>query len=194
MRQAAITRKTGETDIRVSIGFGDSVDIKVQTGIGFFDHMLHLFAFHGGFDLDIECKGDLHVDAHHSVEDVGIALGQAISQALGDKAGIRRYGNAIIPMDEALANVTLDISGRPYLVLNMPEIAATIGQWDTELLREFMYALSIHAGITLHINVPYGQNAHHVVEAVFKALGRALKMAVSMDPDVKGVPSTKNVL
>lgn len=194
MRNAKIKRKTGETDILVQFTADGSGKASVDTGIGFFDHMLTLFTHHGLFDLTVVCGGDLTVDGHHSVEDVGICLGQAVKSALGDKAGIRRYGTSFVPMDETLMLVSLDISGRPYLVYEAEVSAPMIGAFDTELTEEFLRAFSVHAGITLHVKCIHGKNAHHIVEAVFKALGRALGEAVQKDPRIQGVLSTKGAL
>ena len=193
-RRAEISRKTAETDIRVELDLDGSGKTDIATGIGFFDHMLTLFAAHGLLDLRVRCDGDIEVDGHHSVEDVGIALGQALGQALGDKSGIARYGTFCLPMDEALAFVSLDISGRPFLVWEGGDMAPMIGGYDTELTEEFLRALAVHAGLTLHARVLYGKNSHHKTEAVFKALGHALRIAAAKDPRVEGVPSTKGVL
>lgn len=194
MRLGEVKRKTAETDIALSFCADGKGEAQIATGIGFFDHMLTLFARHGLFTLCVECRGDLAVDGHHTVEDVGIALGQAIARALGDKAGIRRYGSAFVPMDEALAFVSLDLSGRPYLVYDAPPLAPRIGAFDSQLVEEFLRALAVHAGITLHVKIAYGKNAHHMVEAAFKALGRALSEAVQKDARIEGVLSTKGVL
>ena len=193
-RKAAIERKTAETSIRVSLALDGQGEAKIDTGIGFFDHMLILFAKHGFMNLVIQVQGDLQVDGHHTVEDVGIVLGQAIKQALGDKTGIRRYGTAFVPMDEALAMVSLDISGRPYLVYDAPVSAPRIGEYDTELSEEFFRALCVNAGLTLHIKLLHGKNAHHITEAIFKALGRALDEAARKDERITGVMSTKGIL
>ena len=194
MRQGEIRRKTTETDVQVDIKLDGSGESTVDTGIGFFDHMLTLFARHGLFDLTVNCRGDLAVDGHHSVEDVGIALGEAVRRALGDKAGIARYASFYVPMDEALAFVAVDISGRPFLVYDGGHMAPQIGAYDTELTEEFLRAFAFHAGITLHVKVLYGNNSHHKVEAVFKALGHALYEAVRVRGDIKGVLSTKGTL
>ena len=194
MRQGEIQRKTTETDVQVDLKLDGSGESTVDTGIGFFDHMLTLFARHGLFDLTVNCRGDLAVDGHHSVEDVGIALGEAVRRALGDKAGIARYASFYVPMDEALAFVAVDISGRPFLVYDGGHMAPQIGAYDTELTEEFLRAFSFHAGITLHVKVLYGNNSHHKVEAVFKALGHALYEAVRVRGDIKGVLSTKGTL
>ena len=194
MRQAQIQRSTNETNINISINLDGEGVTNINTGIGFFDHMLTLFASHGRFDLDVECDGDIEVDGHHSVEDIGIALGTAIKNALGDKRGINRYGTFYLPMDETLAFVSLDISGRPYLVYYADEMAPMIGNYDTELTEEFLRAFAFNAEITLHVNVLYGRNSHHKVEAIFKALGHALRIAAEYDPRMNDIPSTKGVL
>lgn len=194
MRNAEVKRATAETKIEVSLELDGAGKTDISTGIGFFDHMLNLFAAHGRFDLKVRCDGDIEVDGHHSVEDIGIALGQALKEALGDKRGIARYGAFYLPMDEALAFVSFDISGRPYLVYEGGEMAPMIGDYDTELTEEFLRALAVNAGLTLHARVLYGKNSHHKVEAIFKALGHALRIAVSKDPRMDGVPSTKGVL
>ncbi len=194
MRTGSETRETFETKVSATISLDGAGKTDCKTGIGFFDHMLTLFGAHGSFDIEIKADGDLNVDGHHTVEDTGIVLGKAISKALGDKKSIVRYGTVFLPMDEALAMVCLDISGRPYLHLEVPGLAPAIGDFDTELLEEFLRALSVHSGITLHVRVLYGRNSHHMVEAIFKALGRALAQAVSIDEKAKGVPSTKGYL
>lgn len=194
MRVGKIFRETSETKVSVEINLDGGGKNKISTGIGFFDHMLNLFGAHGQFDLSVDCAGDLEVDGHHSVEDIGIALGAAIKSALGDKRGINRYGTFFLPMDESLALVSLDISGRPFLVFDAGELAPTIGTFDTELTEEFLRALAFNAGITLHVKILYGKNSHHKVEAIFKALGHALRIAVAKDEKVSGVPSTKGVL
>ena len=194
MRQAKIQRATNETNINISINLDGEGVSNINTGIGFFDHMLTLFASHGRFDLDVECDGDIEVDGHHSIEDIGIALGTAVKNALSDKRGINRYGTFYLPMDEALAFVSLDISGRPYLVYDGGEMAPTIGNYDTELTEEFLRAFAFNAGITLHVKVLYGRNSHHKVEAIFKALGHALRIATEHDPRMNDIPSTKGVL
>ena len=194
MRQAQIQRSTNETNINISINLDGEGVTNINTGIGFFDHMLTLFASHGRFDLDVECDGDIEVDGHHSVEDIGIALGTAIKNALGDKRGINRYGTFYLPMDETLAFVSLDISGRPYLVYEGGEMTPMIGNYDTELTEEFLRALAFNAGLTLHAKILYGKNSHHKVEAIFKALGHALRIAVENDPRMNDIPSTKGVI
>ena len=191
MRKAEITRKTKETDITLTLDL-DGGNRQIDTGIGFFDHMLTAFAVHGGFGLSIRCKGDLQVDGHHTVEDCGIVLGQAIAQCLGDKAGIARFGQAFVPMDEALGFCALDISGRPYLVFDAPMPQPMCGQYDTCLTVEFMRALAVNAGLTLHLKCEYGDNAHHITEALYKALARALRQAVAVTGG--GVLSAKGVL
>ena len=194
-RTAEIARKTKETDIRVEINLDGKGENKIDTGIGFFDHMLTALSKHSGIDMNISCKGDLEVDSHHSVEDVGIALGKAVAEALGDKIGIRRYGEARIPMDEALGEAVIDISGRPYIVYNCTFRGDMMGQMDTQLVEEFMRSFAFNAGITLHIGCPYGTNDHHKAEAMFKALARALRQATEADPRFEGqVISTKGSL
>jgi imidazoleglycerol-phosphate dehydratase len=195
MRRATIARKTAETEISVSLDLDGSGRHDNRTGVGFFDHMLDQLARHAQLDMEIRCDGDLEIDDHHSVEDVGIALGQALAEALGDKAGIRRYGACLLPMDDALVRAALDLSGRPYLCWEVPFTAPAIGRFDTELVREFFQALSTHGGITLHVDALRGINAHHVAEAAFKAVARALRDAVEMDPRQAGaIPSTKGTL
>jgi imidazoleglycerol-phosphate dehydratase len=193
-RTAAIDRKTGETDIQLTLDLEGSGTADVQTGVGFLDHMLTLFAKHGVADLKVRAVGDLHVDQHHTVEDVGICLGQALRQAVGDKAGIRRYGHFTLPMDETLVTVAIDLSGRHYLVYDAATPANKIGEFDTELLEEFWQAVSANALCNLHIVLHHGHNSHHIAEAVFKAAARALRMAVETDPRSPGVPSTKGTL
>ncbi len=195
MRSATITRQTAETDISVTIALDGTGSYDNRTGVGFFDHMLDQLARHALIDLTVRCTGDLHIDDHHTVEDVGIALGQALAQALGDKRGIRRYGACLLPMDDALVRAALDLSGRPYLVWNMELPTARIGSFDTELVREFFQAFSTHSGMTLHLDALHGFNSHHMAEAAFKAVARALRDAVETDPR-KGdaIPSTKGML
>lgn len=194
-RVAGIGRVTKETDISLEIDLDGKGNADIDTGVGFFDHMLNGFTRHGGFDLTVKCSGDLEVDAHHTVEDIGIALGQAISKALGEKKGIMRYGFASIPMDEALAQCSIDISGRGFLVFKCDFAAPMCGTMDTQLAEEFFRAAATNAGITLHLDCPYGANDHHKMEALFKAFGRALRQAVSIDPrNEDQVPSTKGVL
>jgi imidazoleglycerol-phosphate dehydratase len=192
-RQAQVTRKTRETDVEVELNLDGTGKVDLATGIPFLDHMLHLFAAHGYFDLAIKAKGDLEVDQHHTVEDIGICLGQALREALGKKAGVRRYGEARVPMDEALAQVSLDLSNRPFLHFDV-RFAPVSAALDPQLLREFWRALAINGGITIHIEVPYGENTHHIMEAIFKAMGRALDRATQLEPRAQGAPSTKGVL
>jgi len=195
MRSATMTRKTAETDISVEITLDGTGRYDNQTGVGFFDHMLDQLSRHSLIDMVVRCAGDLHIDDHHTVEDVGIALGQALSAALGDKRGIRRYGECHLPMDDAQIRAALDLSGRPYLVWNVALPTPKIGGFDTELVREFFQAFSTHGGITLHVDQVHGINSHHIAEAAFKAVARALRMAVEADPR-KGdaIPSTKGSL
>ena len=195
MRKASVKRKTGETDIAVSVDLDGTGACRIATGIGFFDHMLELFGRHSLIDLEIEAKGDLHVDFHHTVEDVGIALGQAVAKALGDKTGIRRYASLDLPMDETLTRVALDISGRPFLVFRTSFSQPKIGEFDTELVREWFQAFAIQSGVTLHVETLYGDNNHHIAESCFKGLARALRAAVEIDPRQEGrIPSTKGSL
>jgi imidazoleglycerol-phosphate dehydratase len=195
MRQAEITRTTAETAITVEVNLDGSGQHRMATGVGFFDHMLDQLARHSLIDMGVTAKGDLHIDDHHTVEDCGIALGQALSRALGDKRGIRRYGDVRLAMDDAQVACALDLSGRPYLVWNVAFPTAKIGSFDTELVREFFQALSTHGGITLHVDGLRGVNSHHIAEAAFKAVARALRVAVEPDPR-KGdaIPSTKGAL
>ncbi len=194
-RRAAIARTTSETAIRLAIDLDGTGRAEITTGVGFLDHMLTALARHSLIDMEIEAQGDLHIDFHHTTEDVGIVLGQAVRQALGDKRGIRRYGAALIPMDEALAEAALDISGRPFLAWSVPFARPKIGEFDTELVEEFFRAFAFNAGVTLHVTLKAGTNAHHVAEACFKALARALRMAVEPDPRAAGaIPSTKGSL
>jgi imidazoleglycerol-phosphate dehydratase len=194
MRKSTIQRKTGETDISLEINLDGSGVYEIETGIGFFNHMLELFSKHSLIDLNLQVSGDLDVDCHHSVEDAGISLGLALKEALGDKRSINRYGSFSIPMDEALVKVDLDLSGRPYLVFNAEFSKSTAGDLDVETIEEFMMAVCTNAGITLHINAMYGSNNHHLIEAIFKAFARALRAAVSKDDRVDGIPSTKGIL
>ncbi|ABO50863.1 imidazoleglycerol-phosphate dehydratase [Desulforamulus reducens MI-1] len=193
-RQAKFERKTSETDILVEVFLDGNGKYQVATGVGFFDHMLCLFAKHGALDLTVKAAGDTHIDDHHTVEDVGITLGQSIKQALGDKQGIVRYGHALVPMDESLILVALDMSGRGHLELDLPLPAAKVGNFDTELVEEFFRALALNCGMTLHVRMLSGRNTHHIIEGAFKALGRALRQAVSKDQRLTGIPSTKGVL
>ncbi|MBU8537021.1 imidazoleglycerol-phosphate dehydratase HisB [Falsiroseomonas tokyonensis] len=194
-RQASLARATSETNIRLTLDLDGRGSADVATGVGFFDHMLTALARHSLVDLTVAAKGDLHIDDHHTVEDVGIVLGQALRQALGDKRGIRRFGQCLLPMDEALAEAAIDISGRPYLAWSVAFQRPKIGTFDTELVEEFFRAFAFNAGITLHVTLKAGTNAHHVAEACFKAVARALRMAVEMDPRTLGeIPSTKGSL
>ena len=195
MRKAEVTRNTTETQIRVAIDLDGTGVAKFATGIGFFDHMLDQLARHGLIDLEIEAQGDLHIDGHHTVEDVGITFGLAVAQAVGDKKGLRRYGHAYVPLDEALSRVVIDFSGRPGLVMHVPFKAGTIGGFDTQLAHEFFQGFANHALVTLHIDNLRGENAHHQCETVFKAFARALRSAVERDPRMgETVPSTKGTL
>ncbi len=187
-------RTTGETSISLRLSLDGTGVSEVATGIGFFDHMLTLFAKHGAFDLEVHAKGDLHVDCHHTVEDTGLVLGQAFREAIGNKAGIQRYGYFYLPMDETLARVVVDFSGRPYLVYKAPERVEQIGEFSFQLVEEFMRALCVQAGLNLHIEILYGKDAHHMAEAIFKGTARALRMAVAADARMTGVPSTKGTL
>ncbi len=194
-RTAVVHRKTFETDIKVSIDLDGSGKRDISTGIGFLDHMLTLFAAHGFFDLTVLATGDLHVDMHHTVEDAGLVLGDVIDKALGDRKGIRRYGHAVVPMDETLTAVTVDLSRRPYLVYHVPErISRADTVFDAGLGMEFFRAFSVHAGMNLHINVAYGENLHHILESIFKALGRAMDEAVAIDNRITDIHSTKGHL
>jgi imidazoleglycerol-phosphate dehydratase len=195
MRSASVSRRTAETDVAVSIALDGTGKAEIATGVGFLDHMLELFARHGLFDLTVKVTGDLHVDQHHTTEDAGIALGQAISQALGEKKGIVRYADINLPMDETLTRIAIDISGRPFLVFRTTFPTEKIGAFDTELVREFFQALAINAGLTLHVETQYGDNSHHIAESCFKGLARALRQAVATDPREEGrIPSTKGTL
>ena len=193
MRTSTVSRKTRETDINITLNLDGSGNYKIDTGIGFFDHMLTALCVHGGFDMEISCKGDLYVDGHHTVEDVGISLGKAFAEALGDKSGITRYGSAFIPMDEALGFCSLDISARPFLVFNAEFTNEKIGDYDACLTEEFMRAFAFNAGITLHLRSEYGKNDHHITEALFKAMAYALRTAVRKNESGKAV-STKGTL
>ena len=195
MRKAKISRTTAETDISVEIALDGTGTYDNQTGVGFFDHMLDQLSRHSLIDMTIRAKGDLHIDDHHTVEDVGIALGQALTQAIGDKRGIRRYGHFALAMDDAQVSTALDLSGRPFLVWNCDMPTAKIGTFDTELAREFFQALATHGGITLHVDRVHGLNSHHIAEAAFKSVARALRMAVEPDPRMAdSLPSTKGAL
>jgi imidazoleglycerol-phosphate dehydratase len=194
-REGTIERITGETSIRIRINLDGTGASQIRTGIPFFDHMLTLFARHGLFDLDVDAKGDIEVDFHHTVEDTGITLGQALTKALGDKKGIRRYGSAYVPMDEALVRAVVDLSGRPYLAYNQPpSVEAIGGNFSFQLVEEFLRAFSVHGAMNLHVDILAGRDAHHMAEGVFKALARALDVATQVDTRVTGVPSTKGVL
>lgn len=194
-RKASLPRKTKETDIKVDLKIDGKGDYDIKTGIPFLDHMLSLFSRHGLFDLRLRAKGDTEVDYHHTVEDIGIVLGDAIKKALGDKKGIRRYGEATVPMDETLASVSIDISGRSYLIYNvkLPK-KSKLKEFDPDLVEDFFRSIVNHSGITLHINLMYGRDTHHILEAVFKAFGRALDQATKINPRIKGIPSTKGKL
>ena len=195
MRKATITRKTAETDISVEIDLDGTGTFDNQTGVGFFDHMLDQLARHALIDMTVRASGDLHIDDHHTVEDTGIALGQALTEALGDKRGIRRYGACLLPLDDALVRTALDLSGRPFLIWNVALPTPKIGTFDTELVREFFQALSTHGGITLHVDALHGVNSHHIAEAAFKSVARALREAVEVDPRKSdAIPSTKGAL
>jgi imidazoleglycerol-phosphate dehydratase len=193
-RAAEVNRKTAETDIRLRLAVDGTGRSEVATGVGFLDHMLTLFARHALMDLTVSCKGDLHVDAHHTTEDVGLCLGQALDRALGDRAGIRRYGHAILPMDETLVTCAVDLGGRPYWAWNAPMPTPRVGDFDTELVADFWQAFTTQGRLNLHILLHYGRNTHHVSEAIFKGLARALRAACEIDPRQGGVPSTKGVL
>jgi imidazoleglycerol-phosphate dehydratase len=193
-RKASIERVTKETQIKLTLNIDGGGKAKVCTSVPFLDHMLNLFARHGLFDLEVEAKGDTDIDFHHTVEDIGIVLGDAFRQALGEKKGIRRYGQATVPMDETLASVAVDLSGRPYLVYNVRLPKVKIGEFDVELVREFFQAFANNCGLNLHLNVMYGDNVHHMIEACFKAAARALDQATQLDPRIEGVLSTKGKL
>lgn len=194
MRTKAISRSTAETSISLDFSIDGTGETDIQTGVGFFDHMLTLFTKHGLFNLKVVCDGDVEVDHHHTVEDIGIVLGQAFNESIGTKEGIERYATISVPMDEALSTVSLDISGRPFLVYNVEGLKDKVGEFDTELVEEFFQAFSSHAKVTLHINLAYGKNTHHMIESIFKAFGRALRVASTINPEVKGIPSTKGLL
>jgi imidazoleglycerol-phosphate dehydratase len=194
-RTADITRNTKETQVRVALNVDGTGASKISTGVGFYDHMLESFARHGGFDLEIETKGDLHIDMHHTVEDTGIVLGQAFKEALPGFAGVRRFGHAYIPMDETLTRCAVDLSNRPYLIWRVRFSRPKVGEMDTELFKEFHHAFAMNAGACVHIETLYGENSHHIAESGFKALARALRSAVELDPKTHGrAPSTKGVL
>ncbi len=193
-RSASIDRQTSETQIKLSLELDGRGEAKIATPVPFIDHMLTLLARHGFFNIEVEAKGDIEIDAHHTVEDLGICLGEAFKQALGDKEGIRRFGRATMPMHEALASVVLDFSGRPFLVFNVDMPKAKVGNFDTELVEEFFVAFCNHAGANVHVNLAYGDNLHHIIEGIFKAFGRALDEATSLDSRIEGVLSTKGKL
>lgn len=193
-RTAEVRRKTSETDVTLALALDGVGRCELQTEIPFLDHMLAQLGKHGLFDLRIKAKGDLQVDLHHTVEDVGIALGEAFAQAMGDKRGIRRFASALVPLDEALARVVIDVSGRPFLVYEAPQLRGRIGDFDVALVKEFMRAFAVHMKINLHITILYGENLHHCVEAIFKALARSLDQATALDPRIAEVPSTKGSL
>ena len=194
-RTGKIQRKTAETEIELSLDLDGSGTSQIDTGVGFFDHMLTLLARHASIDLDVKAQGDLHVDQHHTVEDVGICFGQALKQALGDKRGIVRYGNAYVPMDEALVQASVDLSGRPFLVFSVPVARTRVSNFDLDMLQEFFRAFAFNAEITLHVTMHYGHNLHHIAEAVFKSVGRCLAEATRINPRIAGVlPSTKGTL
>lgn len=194
MRDSTVHRRTKETDVTVTLELDGTGEADIDTGVGFLNHMLTLFAVHGHFDLTVRATVDLDVDCHHTVEDVALTLGEALRKALGDKVGIHRYGSMLLPMDEALAEVILDISGRSYLVWHADIPRVSLGLFDTEMGEDFFRALSVQSGMTLHINVPYGRNTHHMLEAIFKGFGRALSEAVAIDPRVHGIMSSKGAL
>jgi imidazoleglycerol-phosphate dehydratase len=195
MRTAEVKRKTKETDIAIKINIDGTGNSNISTSIPFLDHMLNLFSFHGKIDLNIKAKGDIEIDYHHLIEDIGITLGEAIKEALGDKKGIKRYGEATVPMDESLSQVVIDLSGRPYLVykVEFPK-KSKLKDFDPDIIEDFLQAFVSNSGVTLHINVLYGRNTHHIIEAIFKGLGRALREAVTIDPRIKGLPTTKGKL
>jgi imidazoleglycerol-phosphate dehydratase len=193
-RTAEISRKTNETNIELAFNVDGKGEVNLNTDVPFLNHMLDLFAKHGQFNLTVNAKGDVEIDDHHTVEDIGIVLGQALREALGDKKGIKRYASSFVPMDEALAQVVIDISNRPHLEYRATFPTGTVGSFDVQLVHEFLWKLALEARITLHVIVHYGQNTHHMIEGIFKALGRALDEATSIDPRVQGVPSTKGVL
>ncbi|MFC5590608.1 imidazoleglycerol-phosphate dehydratase HisB [Sporosarcina soli] len=194
MRGKSISRQTAETKINLDFAIDGSGETNISTGVGFFDHMLTLFTKHGRFDLSVDCDGDIEVDQHHSVEDIGIVLGQAFYESIGTKEGIERYATVSTPMDEALSTVSIDISGRPFFVYNVEGLKDKVGEFDTELVEEFFHAFTSHAKVTLHVNLQYGKNSHHIIESIFKGFGRALRVASAINPEVKGVPSTKGTL
>lgn len=194
MRSAKVTRKTSETNINLELTIDGTGTPTIDTGVGFFDHMLTAMTKHGLFDLDVTCDGDLEIDQHHTVEDIGIALGQAFLESLGTKEGITRYATVTTPMDEALSTVSIDISGRAYLVFNVEGMKDKVGNFDTELVQEFFQAFASNAKVTLHINLEYGDNTHHIIESIFKGFGRCLDQATLKNPRIQGIPSTKGSL
>ncbi|WP_080875412.1 imidazoleglycerol-phosphate dehydratase HisB [Oceanobacillus timonensis] len=194
MRQAEKERQTKETKISLALNLDGEGKSELNTGVGFLDHMLTLFTKHGGLDLQVACDGDLEVDQHHTVEDIGIVLGQAFQEALGTKEGIKRYATATTPMDESLSTTSIDISGRSFLVYRVDGLKDKVGNFDTELVKEFLIGFTSHAKVTLHVEVRYGTNTHHMIESIFKGLGRTIREAVSIDPTIKGIPSTKGSL
>ena len=194
MRCAELARKTKETEISIKLNLDGNGENTISTGVGFLDHMLCLFSGHGQFDLTLECKGDLFVDGHHTVEDIGIVLGKSISDALGKRESIKRFGTSFVPMDESLALVSLDLSNRPFLHFKVPFSTDMVGEMETEMFEEFFRALAVNSGMTLHIKLIHGKNNHHIIEAVFKAFARALKEAVNIDSSIQGVLSTKGLL
>ena len=193
-REARLERETKETRISVAVNLDGCGEARVNTGVGFFDHMLTHLARHGRFDITVDAKGDLHIDPHHTVEDVGICLGKVFLEAIGEPTGLLRYGHAVVPMDEALAEATVDFSGRPFLVFDAELPRGAVGDFDIELTEEFMRAFAVNARVTLHIGLRYGKNAHHCIEGIFKAFARALGEALTVDPGIKDVPSTKGML
>jgi len=194
MRECSVKRKTKETDIRLDLCIDGKGDVRISTGIGFFDHMLTLLAYHASFNMELDASGDLEVDQHHTVEDVGLCLGQAVGEAMGDKKGINRYGWSLLPMDEALCLVSIDISGRPYLGYEVHLPIQLISDFDPTCVKEFLQAFSTQAGLTMHVRMLAGDNPHHILEAVFKGLGRALRMALGRDESTEEIPSTKGIL
>jgi imidazoleglycerol-phosphate dehydratase len=193
-RTAKVIRKTNETDIKLQLAIDGEGQSNIETSVPFLNHMLDLFTKHGQFNLTVDATGDIDIDDHHTSEDIGICLGQALREALGDKKGIKRYGNSFVPMDEALAQVVVDLSNRPHFEMRAEFPSQKVGTFDTELVHEFLWKLALEARMNLHVIVPYGHNTHHIIEAIFKALGRALDEATTVDPRVKGVPSTKGML
>lgn len=193
-RKANISRKTKETKIKLSLNLDGTGKSSIDTRVGFLDHMLTLLAAHGRFDVELKAEGDLWVDQHHTVEDIGICLGQAFAKALGKRESIRRYGQQSVPMDEALASVVVDLSNRPHLVYNVPKLSERVGEFETQLVHEFFRAFTVSGGVTMHVNAYYGDNSHHLIEAIFKAWARAMRQACEIEPGVDAVPSTKGVL